>query len=87
LSVTQLAALRAVMETGAGGFENRSGWHRGRYVKGEKAFLTSVRTFRWATGDALINAGLLTVEIIGTNIRAYPTLLAHTVVAMLGDLP
>jgi len=86
LSIPQRAALRAVMETGTGAFENLSGWHRGKFHKGARMFFTSAGAFRWSTGEALVDAGLLTVEVIGTNKRARPTLIAHTVVAMLGDL-
>jgi hypothetical protein len=64
LSITQRAALRAVMETGTGVFENLSGWHRGKYHKGARMFFTGAGAFRWSTGDALVDAGLLAVKLL-----------------------
>lgn len=86
LSVPQRAALRAVLETGTGAFEDLSGWHRGKFHKGARMFFTRAGTFRWSTGASLVDAGLLTVEVTGANRRVWPTLVAHTVVTMLGDL-
>lgn len=85
LSQPQLCALRAILATGYGTRENLSGWTRGKYVKAPTMLV--IRgigdTFRWATSRALIAAGLIEPLPYGDGVRYTPTIVAHTVVALL----
>jgi hypothetical protein len=85
LSATQRRALVAVLASGKGTFESLSGWHRGVYSKGPSLFFTGFGKFRWATGEALVDAGLLEPQHYGPNTIFVPTIVAHTVVALLKD--
>jgi len=86
LSATQRRALDAVLESGRGGFESLSGWHRGVYSKGPAMFFTGgFGSFRWATGEALVNAGLIEAQHYGPNTIFVPTIAAYTVAALLKD--
>jgi hypothetical protein len=86
LSATQRRALDAVLTSGRGAFESSSGWDRGVYSKGPAMFFTGgFGKFRWATGEALVDAGLLEPQHYGPNTIFVPTIVAHTVVALLKD--
>lgn len=86
LSATQRRALIAVLTSGRGAFESLSGWHRGVYSKGPAMFFTGGEgTFRRATGEALVDAGLLEPQHYGPNTIFVPTIVAHTIAALLKD--
>lgn len=87
LSATQRRALDAVLTSGRGAFESSSGWDRGVYSKGPAMFFTGgYGAFRWATGEALVEAGLIEAQHHGANIIFVPTIAAHTVAALLKDV-
>lgn len=72
LSATQRRALIAVLTSGRGAFESLSGWRRGVYSKGPAMFFTGGEgTFRWATGEALVDAGLL-INVVVCAARLTP---------------